>query len=263
LNAFAVADVYRVILALVTLGYASYLDIKTREIPPKLWLVASLLALPATAYEAYVFALHGFLDYVLITIISSAVIVLVLAVMMIKGLIGGADVFALAFLTIDMPWYPYSFGGRAFLPIPLLTLFYATLVGLIWLPIKIASNLRRREFKEHAKELGVGGLKYLRLATSAKAVKVKDYMEMKFWYPLEVFEVKNGKLESKLRTVFSVDEEHEEHQKKLKELVERGLLSEDRLIFVTYGMPFLVYLTVGLILALLLGDIPLRVLFGR
>ena len=262
MNAFFVADVYRILMASITLLYASYLDVKTREIPPKLWLVASILAAPATAYEAYVFATHGFLDYVILSIISSAAIVAVLAVMMMKSLIGGADVLALAFLTVDMPWYPFSLGAKAFVPVPLLTLFYATIVAALWIPFKIVSNLSKEEFRKHAKELGIGGLKFLRLAASAKAVKISDYMKMKFWYPLEVLEERDGRVEVSLRSTFAVDEEYQEHQEKIKKLVERGLVSRDRLIFVTYGVPFLVYITLGFFLSLLVGDIPLRLIFG-
>ena len=262
MNAFLVADVYRILLASITLLYASYLDVKTREIPPKLWLVSSMLAIPATIYEAYVFATHGFLDYVILSIVSSAVIVAALAAMMMKSLIGGADVLALAFLTVDMPWYPFSLGAKAFVPIPLLTLFYATVIAALWIPFKVISNLSKEEFRSHARELGVGGLKFLRLAASAKAVKISDYMKMKFWYPLEVLEERNGRIKVTLRNTFSIDEEYQEHQEKIKRLVEKGLVSQDRLIFVTYGVPFLVYITLGFFLSLLVGDIPLRLLFG-
>ena len=44
----------------------------------------------------------------------------------------------------------------------------------------------------------------------------------------------------------------------MKELVDKGLISEDSEIFVTYGIPFIVYITAGLVLTLVLGDIPIR-----
>ncbi|NPA85680.1 MAG: hypothetical protein GXO07_06760 [Crenarchaeota archaeon] len=262
MNELLIADAYRVGVALLTLLYASYLDLKTREIPPKLWLIASLLALPATLYEAHYFAARGALGYVVAVVVSSAIIIGILAFMSWKGLIGGADVLALAFLTVSVPWYPFSFGLRAFVPVPLLTLFYATILGVLWLPIRALSNLRSEKFLSHARELGLGGAKLLRLAASAKVVTVKEYMNMKFWYPLEIFKEKGEELEHELRTTFSVEEEHEDHQKRMKELVERGLLSEDRYIFVSYGVPFLVYITLGFVLALAIGDIPLRALFA-
>ncbi len=262
MNPFFLADVYRVTLALITLLYASYKDIKTREIPPILWLVASILAIPATAYEALVLISKGFLGYVLLSFLSCGAVVALLVYLMLRGMMGGADVFAMAFLTVDMPWYPFSFGARAVVPVPLLTLFYAAVLAAAWIPLKMLKNLFSKEFRKHAEELGIRGGDLLRFAASAKAVTVKEYMKMKFWFPLEMFEEKDGKLVRMLRKSFNVEEEHEEHQRRLKELVERGLLNEDSLIFVTYGIPFLVYITAGLILSLFLGDIPLRVLFG-
>ncbi|ABU82581.1 A24 family peptidase C-terminal domain-containing protein [Ignicoccus hospitalis] len=257
-------DVYRTALALVVLSYASYLDWKTREIPPKLWATAALLALPASLYEAVTLSSAGLGDYVVFSFLSGAIIILVLALLMLRNMMGGADVLAFLFITVDMPWYPFALGGpRALLPVPLLTLLYSTILAALWVPLRLISNLLNDDFVSHAKELNVTGLKLLRLATSARVVKVKDYFKMKFWFPLELVQYKDDKVERLLRTTFSIDEEYEDHQRKIKEFVDAGFLSEDEKIFVTYGIPFIIYITGGLLVALLIGDIPIRWLLTR
>ncbi len=253
-------DLARTIIALLTLSYAAYSDVKTREISPWLWLIASLIALPLTLYEAWFLITKGYLLFCLLEVAIAIVFLPFIVYLFKKGLFGGADMLAYVFLIVDMPWYPVAFGVRSILPIPLLTLLYASLAVAIYIPIKVIKNLSDRKFNVHAEELGISGFKKIRLASSASVMTVKEYLSKKFWYPLEIIKETNNGIKRELRPYFHVEEEYEEHQKKLKELLDRGKIRENELIFVTYGIPFIVFMLIGFILALIIGDVPFRIL---
>lgn len=255
-------DVARAFIALITLGYAAYTDIKTREITPWLWLVASVISFPLTAYEAWFLVVKGYALFCILELIMALVPLPFIIYLFKKGLFGGADMLAYAFLTVDMPWYPIAFGLRSILPIPLLTLLYASLLVALSIPIKIVKNLSSRRFNEHAEEFGIKGLRKLRLAATASVMTIKEYLSKKFWYPLEVFEEEGDGVKKTLRPHFNVEEEYEDHQRALREMIEKGLVKEDELIFVTYGIPFIVFMFLGFVLALAIGDIPFRFLLA-
>jgi len=255
-------DLARTLIAIITLGYAAYTDIKTREITPWLWLVASLVSLPLTAYEAWFLISRGYSLFCLLEIVMALIALPFIFYLFRKGLFGGADMLAYIFLTVDMPWYPIAFGLRSIMPIPLLTLLYASLLVALFIPVKVIKNLSDKRFNEHAKEFGIKGLRKVRLASTATVMTVKEYLTKKFWYPLEVIEEEGNKVRRTLRPYFNVEEEYEDHQRMLKEMVDRGLIKEEDLIFVTYGIPFIVFMFLGFILALIIGDLPFRLLLA-
>lgn len=253
-------DVARTIIALATLGYASYMDLKTREITPWLWIIASLIALPFTAYEAWFLVSKGYATFCILEIALSAMALPFIVYMYRKGLFGGADMLAYVFLMVDMPWYPIAFGLRSIIPIPLLTLFYASLVVGITVPFKMLKNLTSKKFREHARELNLKGIDLIKFSATASAMTVKEYLKKRFWFPLEILREEGDLVKRELRSHFNVEEEYEDHQKAIRELVNKGKVREEDIIFVTYGVPFVVFMFAGFIVSLVVGDYPIRFL---
>ena len=88
----------RILLSLVMLGYASWVDLKTREIYDLVWMVFGVLGLILDAYEVYTGALP--LWGLGVSLAFSVAVSLLLGYM---GLFGGADVFAFITISIRAP----------------------------------------------------------------------------------------------------------------------------------------------------------------
>ncbi len=246
----------RLIWTLVVMGIAAVMDLKTREVSPKFWALTIPIGALMMVIEMTNIAFTFFLIYILLSLAPLPALVF----MMMRGGFGGADVLAYLFLSVTMP---YSAIIRTILPIPLVVLFYAS---LIMLPISIARLIRNflsREFRQHLDSRGVSGKARLSMLVSGKLVSVKEYLNMKFWYPLENVEENEDGVIFKPRSRFNVEEEDEEHKGKIKELIEKGKLSPDEKIVVSYGIPFLVNMFLGLVLVILIKDLPLCLIFGE
>ena len=251
-------DGARIILCISFLIYASWSDYKTREVSNKVWAVMGPLALALTGFQFLAYSpqpLQLVISYGLSFAITSALAIAVFY----AGGFGGADAKALMCIALALPVYPNhllpqppGFVSPLF-PITIFTnsvllgalsVFYALSRNLLW---KIRN--RRRIFE--GVETESFGRKILALISGYK-VKVSK-LEKGHMFPLEDVEMNDMGDKRRKLLVFPKYEEREEIVARVIENVKEERL--DGGVWATPGLPLLIFVTAGLIIALAYGDI--------
>ena len=248
-------DGARIILCLSFLIYASWSDYKTREVSNKVWVILGPLALALTAFQFLIFSPQLLLSYILSFVITSALAIAIFY----AGGFGGADAKALMCISLALPVYPNNF-----LPQPLsfvsplfpitiftnsvllgaLSVFYALFRNLLW-------KVRNRGNVFEGLETESFGRKILALFSGYK-VKISK-LERGHMYPLEDIDVNDEGDRKRKLLVFPKDEEREEIVARILENVKKERLDGE--VWATPGLPLLIFITAGLIIALAYGDI--------
>ena len=248
-------DGARTIVCLSFLIYASWSDYKTREVSNKVWIILGPLALALTAFQFLVFDPEHLLTYVLSFAVTSALALLIFY----AGGFGGADAKALMCIALALPVYPSYFlpqPSGLFSPLFPLTIFtnsvllaalsvsYALLRNLLWIGRNSGGLFEGLETESL-------GRKVVALFSGYK-VKVTK-LKKGHMYPLEdVYVDEEGDKKRKLM-VFPKDEEREEIVARILENVDEE--KYDGGLWVTPGLPLLIFITAGLIVALACGDL--------
>jgi preflagellin peptidase FlaK len=249
-------DGVRTALVLIFFIYASWSDHKTREVSNMVWAVLAPSALALTAVQFFLFATDLLYTYVLSFAITSALAL----VLFYAGAFGGADAKALMCLSLALPSYPtyllrlpYGFVSPLF-PITVFTnavllaalsVFYAIFRNLVW-----KSRTRKGLFEGlNSESLG---RKILTLFCGYK-VKVGELGKGGHIYPLEDVHVTDSGESQRKLLVFPKDEERDAIVERILKSTKDGKLESE--VWVTPGLPMLIFVTAGLIVALTLGDI--------
>jgi len=251
-------DGARIILCLSFLIYASWSDWKTREVSNKVWVILGPLALALTGFQ-FLFCSSQPLQLIQSYVLSFVVISVLAVAVFYAGGFGGADAKALMCIALALPVYPSHLlpqPAGLFSPLfPLtiftnsvllgaLSVFYALLRNLVW-KARNKGNLFDGLDEESF------GRKILALVSGYK-VKLSK-LKTGHTFPLEDLEVsEDGKAKRKLM-VFPKDEEREEIISRIVENIEEEKLEGG--IWATPGLPLLIFITAGLIIALAYGDI--------
>ena len=224
-------EVIIVISILATLVYASYRDIKYRDIPEVTWIPAIIISLTLNILSG---------KYDLIHTALSMLPVLIVFIMSLLGMIGGADFLALLTVAIAHPQF-------FLLPISLLTLLYSLLIPLGLMLYYALSNITLHKQLLDKIRCKEGRKAYL--IFFGKPLSVKELLSKKFMYPLTI---PAGKGEFVCRPSFSDDDEEEERIKeRIKGAIVKGEIQNNDKIWVTPGLPHVVFFLIGYILALL------------
>ena len=250
-----ILDGARVILCLSFLIYASWSDYKTREVSNKVWIILGPLALALTGIQFVVYLPQLITTYVLSFAITSA---LAIAIFYVGGF-GGADAKALMCIALALPVYPSHFltqPANVISPLfPLtvftnsvllgaLSVFYALFRNILW-------KIRNKESLFEGVESSSFGRKILALVSGYK-VKISK-LEKSHLYPLEDVEVNDlGEKKRKLM-VFPSDEERDEIVARVAENAREQKIEGG--VWATPGLPLLIFVTAGLIIALFYGDL--------
>ena len=256
LNVNQIFDGARIILCLSFLIYASWSDYKTREVSNKVWVILGPLALALTGFQFLVYSpqtLQLIISYVLSFAITSGLVIAVFY----AGGFGGADAKALMCISLALPVYPnhllsqpVGFVSPLF-PITVFTnsvllgalsVFYALFRNILW-------TARNREGVFEGLETESFGRKILALISGYKVKMSK--LEKGHMYPLEDVELTEGGQKNRKLLVFPKYEEREDIIARIREDVKM----EKREVWVTPGLPLLIFITTGLIIALAYGDI--------
>ena len=236
---FSLTDVYvlQIVLTSIMLIHVSYLDLKTREIDDKLWVLYSPLTL---------FFLFQYKDLNLFVFLYSVItsIALVFTLYYIS-LMGGADLFLSLILSFSNAsvrplFFPrFSLMGAE----PLTILLYSS--SLIFMT-GAGNFLRNYPYtKEYPMKLR------LILALSGRRIRVKDFLNSKFLFPLTQIDESSGQVT--IRTTFLVDEDDAEWRRKFSEYVQRGLIKEEDYIWVAWGVPVIPFIALGYFISLVVG----------
>ncbi len=251
-------DGLRISLCLSFLVYASWSDYKTREVSNKVWVVLGPLSLTLTGIQFLAYSpqpLELIISYVLSFLITSG---LAIAIFYFGGF-GGADAKALMCIALALPVYPNnllsqppSFISPLF-PITIFTnsvllgalsVFYALFRNLFW---KVKN---KRKIFEGLENESIGK-KILALFSGYKINLSK--LKTGHMFPLEDIEVNDEGIKKRKLLVFPNDEEREEIITRLIKNIEKKKL--DLGVWVTPGLPLLIFITLGTIIALIYGDI--------
>jgi preflagellin peptidase FlaK len=251
-------DAARIILCLSFLIYASWSDYKTREVSNKVWVIMGPVALILTSFQFLVYSpqpLQLVIAYGLSFAITSALAIVVFY----AGGFGGADAKALMCIALALPIYPnhllpqpVGFVSPLF-PITIFTnsvllgafsVFYALSRNILW-------KLRNKKRIFEGIENESFGRKIIALISGYK-VKVSK-LEKGHLFPLEDVEMdEEGNYKRKL-LAFPNYEEREEIIARITDNVENGKLNSG--VWATPGLPLLIFVTAGLIIAITYGDI--------
>ncbi|MEM0008103.1 MAG: A24 family peptidase C-terminal domain-containing protein [Candidatus Bathyarchaeia archaeon] len=257
----ALIEATKIGLTTFFLFYASWSDYKTREVSNNVWVLFAPPAFALTFAELFLFDLDALIFYGLCFGLTSAFAI----ILFYAGGFGGADAKALMCLALAFPFYPLELlkplMGEAspimkmFFPVTVfsnsvilaaLTAVYLLFHNLLW-RIRTGNPL----FEGEQREASIGK-RLLILATGYK-VPIKKLKEKWHIYPLEDVEnTEEGEVKRKL-LVLPKDEEREAIVKRLENAIEAGKISEK--VWATPGLPMLIFMTAGLVLALVYGDV--------
>jgi len=249
-------DGARVGLSLAFLVYASWSDFKTREVSNTVWVAFAPLALALTSLQYFLFAPQSLFIYALSFVATSALSI----VLFYSGAFGGADAKALICLSLALPTYPIYFLQPFFnIVIPLfpvtifsnsvllaaLSVFYAVARNYLW-----KGRTGKRLFEGFEKESK--WRKVLTILCGYK-VEVAELEKGGYLYPLEDIHVDGEEEIERKLIVMPKDEKRAEVIERILNAARRGKLPKE--VWVTPGLPFLVFITAGFIVALIFGDI--------
>ena len=253
----------KVTLSLAFLLYASWSDYKTREVSNRVWMLFAPSALLLSIVELLLYepsrlSLFG---------LSFGVTVVIAFILFYSGGFGGADSKALMCIALALPFAPTT------LFTPILALGVSPLAQNIF-PLTIFSNsVLVAAFSGVAllfynlfwriktgKKVFEGTLasepfwkKVLVLITGYR-VSVAKLQAKWHIYPMEDITEENGEDPAKRKlVVVPKDEGRDEIVARLSKAVDAGKI--DANVWATPGLPMLIFVTVGLIIALLFGDI--------
>ena len=194
-------------------------------------------------------------NYALSFIVTSALSV----ALFYAGAFGGADAKALICISLALPSYPthllqpYGFVFPIF-PITVFTnavllaalsVFYVILRNLVW------KSRTRRGLFEGLEEESIGR-KILTLICGYK-VKITQLEKVEHLYPLEdVYVTETGEKRRRL-LVFPKDEERKDTVERILKATNEGKLENE--VWITPGLPMIIFITAGLIVALISVDI--------
>jgi preflagellin peptidase FlaK len=253
----------RTLLALVFLLYASFCDYKTREVSNTIWMVFAPLAFVLTFLEIYVCEFSELSLQLSLYGMCFGLTAAFAIILFYSGGFGGADAKALMCLALALPFYPHNlikpFFGKAspisqtFFPITIFSnsvlLAAATAIYML-----VRNVFWRQKTGGKLFERGLGesfGKKLLVLVTGYK-IPIDKLKEKWHLYPLE--DIENGETGPKRKlVVLPKDEGREAIVKRLEEAVENGKIQNT--VWATPGLPMLIFITAGLTIALLFGDI--------
>jgi len=249
------------LLSVAMLLAASFSDLKTREVSNKVWLVYGPLAL-ALFIARMVYAWDA------APIISvSAIATFVVAFLLFHfGVMGGADSKALMCFGLALPVPPAFFNSLwtapiVLYPFPIAILANSFLLSIVSGVVILFRNISRgvsakdlfRGFEKETlfRKLFVMFTSY---KTSFSVLQSSNYL-----YPAEKVEVQDSNPVRHLRVVSSAEEDRDKLVSSLQDYNTQGLFSDG--VWVTPGLPHLVFITASLLTVLLIGDLVMWVFF--
>jgi len=244
-------EVLRVLVSLSFLFVSSWYDYKFREVPNRIWILFAPIGFTSTLIQHYLEYINGEGSTIfLYWAVSIGVTAGISLLLFYAGFFGGADAKALICLSITIPIYPrFSYTRfKVMLPIfPLAVLINAVFTSSLLVIIILCRNLigyvRLKEEMFKGLEHEPCWRKILVFMTGIR-VDWKNLKSGAHYIPLEYF-------------VKEKDGEVTRHLRVSPQLEEGGLISIEGFngqVWVTPGLPFLIFITIGFTIALFFGD---------
>lgn len=240
------------LLVALTFLYGSLLDIRDRRVPFRTWYPMLLLSLPFTGYVYYLLFLgdiHWFLIIALTTLVFSGVMYAIAYF----GLFGGADAWGLIFIALLIPLFPFE-PLLGYPPVPIFA--FSVLANALILNLFIPVFL----FIYNMVKGNRAPLLYMFIGFPVQSEKIRSV----FGFVIEDFEETTDGLKRRFipfaeaisrmardDRVYTRDlrDQPGEFQKELELYTKAGS------VWISYGVPFFIPITAGLIVSCLIGDI--------
>ncbi|MCS7120062.1 MAG: A24 family peptidase C-terminal domain-containing protein [Nitrososphaerota archaeon] len=243
-------EMARIFWALIFLSVSSLYDLRSREVPDKVWAVFAPVALALLFFQYYVSQLPVFS-----LMLSVAVTTGVALALFYFGFFGGADAKALICVSLAVPLYPEASLYKPLLPeypFPLSVLGNAAVGSSLLILVMIIRNFSELVVGEERIFEGFEEEPFWRkiiVFMTGMRVDVKKLGSGSHYIPLEYFiNEANGTVSRHLRLSWSLDEEESGEVGDILRYVEGK-------VWVTPGLPFIVFITAGFLFALIFGDI--------
>jgi preflagellin peptidase FlaK len=248
-------DAAAVVLSLVFFVVGSISDIKTREVDDKIWLTYGSLGTALTV-------LRLILDpsRLMLTGVSVAIVLLISIGLVYFGLTGGADAKAIICLGLTLPLPPNSLQPllgfvHPFFPIVVVMMgFICSGLTALWFGMRntaLYMKVGRRMFAGLEDESNWRkALAFL----SGYPTRVSNLKSKLYLYPIEEVTRSGARRSMKRHFRFFVDAETDRDELVSKFIRAVGRPRGGRTVWVTPGLPMLLFILVGLIVALVIGD---------
>ena len=244
-------EAVRVFLGVAMLAYASWSDVRTREVSDLTWVVFGGLGLMLDFYEVAAGRLTPL--SLAVPVLSSTALSFALGYL---GLFGGADFKAFVALALLQPYQPRLLRpalGVVSAIYPLTVFSNSALAGASFTIVVLVRNLISARsgsplFEGHKSE--AVWRRFLILITGVK-VRLDSVRGPPFQYPLEV---PLGGDATERGFVLMPDFEDDEAAVEAFQWLRRAGIEE---VWVSHTLPFLVFISLGFLSALLLGDVAL------
>lgn len=258
-------DVAALLLTLGALLVASISDFKTREVSNKVWIAYGPLAL--ILFIARIVLSPSPLDTALVLLVSSLATIVVAFLLFQFGAMGGADSKALMCLGLALPVPPSVFSAFWQPPIALYPFPIGILANSFLLSIASGFFILGRNLLRGA----VGGqglfrgferdsiLRKLMILFTSYKTSFNVLESRSYLFPAEQVEFGGSTPVRHLRLVSSAEEDREKLVSSLESYKAQGLFSDG--VWVTPGLPHLVFLTSSLLMLVFGGDLLLWVFF--
>ena len=252
----------RIVISLVFLLYASWSDFKTREVQNRVWLFFAPIGFTLSFVEMLLFDQSRLLEFGLSFIVTTGIALLLFY----AAAFGGADSKALICIALALPFAPkdlftpFLAGGISPLaqniyPFTILSnsvlVAAASAIVMLLLNAKWRLNSGKSIFEGTLASESIGK-KILVLATGYKMPIVK-LQEKWHIYPMEdIQEEDNKNASTRKLVVMPRDDGRQEIVERLSRAANTGKI--DAYVLATPGLPMLIFITVGFLVALLFGD---------
>jgi preflagellin peptidase FlaK len=251
----------RISIVLVFFVYASWSDYKSREVSDKVWIILGPLSLALTLTELLLYYQSQLVSYGICFGLTSVFSIVLFYI----GGFGGADAKALMCLALALPFYPENLFmpaagqpspiSRSFFPITVFSnsVLFAAFTAVALFIYNVLWRARKKEplFEGDLKNESVGR-KITVMITGYKAsfTKLKEKWHI---YPMEDIEETPEKGFKRKLVLLPKDESRDKIVQRLETAINTGNIKDK--VWATPGLPMLIFVTAGLIVALLLGDI--------
>lgn len=256
-----VLDAARTGIVMLFLVYASWSDYKIREVSDNVWLLLAPLSFALTYTELFLYEPSQLVAYGACFGLTAAFAL----VLYYSGGFGGADAKALMCLALALPFYPENLLtpltgqpspiSKSFFPITVFSnsVLFAALTAIAILLYNVSSRVRTRQpLFEGDHENESLGKKILVLITGYK-VSINKLKEKWHVYPMEDVEENADRSFKRKLVILPKDEGRNEIVERLDKAIKAGSIKDK--VWATPGLPMLIFVTAGLIVALFAGDI--------
>ena len=253
------------ILSLLFLSYASWSDYKTREVNNTVWILFAPPAFALTFIEILLYESAQLTPRLISYGVCFGLTATFAVILFYAGGFGGADAKALMCLAIALPFYPSSTlsplsgevspTSQLFFPVTIFSnSVILVLVPVFWMISRNVwwrYNTRKRLFQGEQTKESIGK-KILVFITGYK-MPISNLKEKWHIYPLEDIDENSESGFKRKLMVMPKDEGRNNVVDRLEKAVNTGVIEDH--VWASPGLPMMIPIILGLIVALFLGDI--------